>query len=260
MSAEKYQGYPAKIRFFKFTYSVHRWTGLFIGIQLLFWILGGFIMSVLPLEKVHGKHLAKPANMASLTEKHTYSLDDLISRSFTNIERIELSYIGKNPVYIVHSQNNISVYHGQSGKLTAPLTEAEIKFFANQYYLGDGALIRAKLHYLAPHEASRAKGKVWQVDFDDAWSTSLYLNPLTGGLVNTRSTMWRVFDFVWMLHIMDYDTRDDFNNPLLVAFSLVATLFTLSGFVLLYHRFRPRAKRRPQRALNSALNTKKAAD
>ena len=59
-----------------------------------------------------------------------------------------------------------------------------------------------------------------------------------------RTDNWRLFDFVWMLHIMDYTERSNFNNPLLISFSAAALLFTVSGIVLLWQRFRPR-KRRP---------------
>ena len=55
-----------------------------------------------------------------------------------------------------------------------------------------------------------------------------------------RTTRWRVFDFLWMLHIMDYDEREDFNHPLLVSASLIALLAALSGVGLYFFRFRKR--------------------
>ena len=87
-------------------------------------------------------------------------------------------------------------------------------------------------------EASRAKNSVWQVVYDDIWSTTLYFDPVSAELVSIRSDIWRLFDFVWMLHIMDYDEREDFNNPLLIAFSASALLFTLSGMLMLFQTFR----------------------
>jgi hypothetical protein len=54
-----------------------------------------------------------------------------------------------------------------------------------------------------------------------------------------------MFDFMWMLHIMDYDDRDDINNWWLVVLSFCALLFALSGAALVVHRvfLRPRAKK-----------------
>jgi len=43
-----------------------------------------------------------------------------------------------------------------------------------------------------------------------------------------------------MLHIMDYDEREDFNHPLLYLTALAALLFSLSGVVLIFYTMRPR--------------------
>ena len=50
--------------------------------------------------------------------------------------------------------------------------------------------------------------------------------------------LWRVFDFVWMLHIMDYDERDDFNHPLLLITAGTALLFVFTGLWMLVLPFR----------------------
>jgi hypothetical protein len=41
-----------------------------------------------------------------------------------------------------------------------------------------------------------------------------------------------------MLHIMDYDERENFNNPLLISFAATSVLFCLSGFLLLLQNIR----------------------
>ncbi len=58
-----------------------------------------------------------------------------------------------------------------------------------------------------------------------------------------RHELWRVFDFVWMLHIMDYDTRENVNNPLLRVFTWAAALMALSGAWLLLFSF-PRRRQK----------------
>ena len=62
----------------------------------------------------------------------------------------------------------------------------------------------------------------------------------TDPFVARRNDWWRLFDFVWMLHIMDYETRDDFNHPLLIATAATALLFVVSGLFMLFFAFRPR--------------------
>jgi hypothetical protein len=108
---------------------------------------------------------------------------------------------------------------------------------AYHHYLGEDELESVLLLETAPAEASRAIGSVWQVRFYDTWSTTLYFSPTSAELVSIRSDIWRLFDFVWMLHIMDYDEREDFNNPLLITFSISALLFTMTGFLLLFRSF-----------------------
>jgi hypothetical protein len=50
-----------------------------------------------------------------------------------------------------------------------------------------------------------------------------------------------VFDFLWMLHIMDYEQRSNVNNTLLRVASTVGLLFMLSGVWLLFYSFRRRS-------------------
>ena len=45
-------------KIFKPARKLHKWLGYLLGIQILAWLLGGLVMSAIPLEKVHGKHLA----------------------------------------------------------------------------------------------------------------------------------------------------------------------------------------------------------
>jgi len=78
---------------------------------------------------------------------------------------------------------------------------------------------------------------VWQFSFDDPDSTNIYVSPLSGKVVARRSSTWRVYDFLWSLHIMDYRDREDFNNWLVVMSAAVALILTISGMVILVYRF-----------------------
>ena len=35
---------------------VHKWVALIVGLQILLWIAGGLVMSVIPIEQVRGEH------------------------------------------------------------------------------------------------------------------------------------------------------------------------------------------------------------
>ena len=58
--------------------------------------------------------------------------------------------------------------------------------------------------------------------------------PVRARVVRVRSDIWRRHDFFWMLHIMDYDTRDDFNSLLLIFAASLALFMSLSGVLLCF--------------------------
>jgi hypothetical protein len=56
--------------------------------------------------------------------------------------------------------------------------------------------------------------------------------------VTRRHRLWRWFDFLWTLHIMDYVEREDMNNGLLRVSTVLGVVTTLSGVWLLFFSFR----------------------
>ena len=61
-----------------------------------------------------------------------------------------------------------------------------------------------------------------------------YVSAGDGKLQTVRHRDWRIFDFLWMTHTMDYEGRDDFNTTVLRAISLLGLITVLSGFLLWY--------------------------
>lgn len=222
---------------------VHQWLGLLLAIQLLFWVGGGFVMSLLDIDKVHGDHLRTDVAPSVFTTEFAVSLNEVLASNQLSPTRVEFIRVSNLPVYKIY-EGSLSYYSALTGAPLAPLSDDQIKTLAAQRYNGDGELAHAVLISEVPPEARPVKAPVWQVTFSDAVHTTFYLQPISGELLRVRSDLWRAFDFVWMLHIMDYETRDDFNHPLLIAFAGTSLIFVLSGFGLLYHRFvRPKLRR-----------------
>jgi hypothetical protein len=240
---------------------VHKWLGLVLAIQLFFWIAGGLVMSAIPLEKVHGKQLAvKTLPHAFISSDYTYSvqaiIDDLRShsssaRDFMRVTEVQFLSYDNQPAYLIQSPTAQVLISATTGARFLPLNELSVKNLAVQHYIyednPDKTIHSVDLLQRAPQEASRASGKVWRVNFDDIWHTSLYFSDESLQLVSIRSDIWRVFDFVWMLHIMDYEEREDFNNPLLIVFAATSVCFTITGMIMLLRsfRFRRRSKLKP---------------
>lgn len=238
----------------RFARLIHKWAGLFLAIQVLFWIAGGLIMSSLPLDKVHGDHLVKRNLEKSLTNSdYHYSLDTLVASITAPISQIAYKFILDKEIYIITSQGQEFAYDAQSGELLQDFNKTFIARVAKAHYLGSGEISNVELLRVIPREVSIKSPTVWQVKFDDTWSTTLYISSQSAQFITVRSDIWRIFDFFWMLHIMDYDEREDINNPLLIAFSASALVFTLSGIMLLFQSFRVKRKFKHKERRNFSL-------
>ena len=62
-------------------YKLHRWFAVIVGIQVLLWILGGVVMSIIPIEQVRGQHLAIKTLKQHESFAYQYSVDRLLLRT-----------------------------------------------------------------------------------------------------------------------------------------------------------------------------------
>lgn len=224
------------------TSKVHKWTGLIVGIQVVLWIAGGLVMSWFDIENVRGEHLVAPDVHQEVTPaSHSMSaLETMLSAGKRPVRSWEANWLHGKPVFrIRYFDGGHSVYNAQSGDMVSPFGEAYVRELVNDIYQGSGAIKSVVLRETTGIEY-RGPLPVWKVDFDDGDNTSFYVNPETGALTSIRTTLWRFYDFMWMLHIMDYETRNNFNHPLLYLFAFAALIFALSGVFLLFFRFHKR--------------------
>lgn len=121
--------------------------------------------------------------------------------------------------------------------------ERRIRALAASCYTGPEPIVSAELITDVPSEIRGRKPPLWRVEFDHWKRPTFYLSPVTGELLSWQHELWRVFDFVWMLHIMDYDERERVNNPLLHIFTSGAVAMALSGIWLLFYAFPKRKKK-----------------
>ena len=75
--------------------------------------------------------------------------------------------------------------------------------------------------------------KVETIDEDNK-KINVYLNPYSEKIVAIRSNQWRVWDFMWGIHIMDWNERDNIGNIFLKIFSILALLSAISGIYLFF--------------------------
>ena len=230
------------IRWPLFIRRTHKWLALVVGVQALLWTLTGFYMVAVHIDIIHGDHLvrapaARPFDLSGLAPPAQ------VVAAAPGASEIRLQRLGDQPVWRAETPDGARLFDARTAAPLPPLGEAQIRDQARRIYTGDGAIVAVRLLTEAPQEMQARKPPFWQVEFEGWNRPTLYLSPTTGELISRRHALWRVFDFAWMLHIMDYDERTDVNNPLLrvATWSTFAMAFT--GAWLLIWSF-PRRKRK----------------
>lgn len=222
---------------------LHKWVGLLLGIQLVLWIGGGLLMASLDIDDVHGDHLRHPQSLALPATRYQYPIHEILTAHNINPKQVAFISIGEEPVYKVIGEST-AYFSAIDGRAMPTLDASAIKAIAVSLFTRSEGVHQAEMLQSLPMEARPLKPPMWRVDFSDSDNTSFYLHPISGELQRVRSDIWRLFDFVWMLHIMDYDTRDNFNHPLLIGFAGSALIFTFTGLVLLYQQLISRRVKR----------------
>ena len=69
---------------------------------------------------------------------------------------------------------------------------------------------------------------------EESEEINVYLDPFSEEIVAIRSNQWRIWDFMWGIHIMDWNERDNIGNVFLKIFSILALLSALSGIYLFF--------------------------
>lgn len=217
----------------------HKWIGLIIGVQALLWTIGGVYMTAISLDIIHGNHLAH-AHREPLLRQAAYVPQHTLLARYPGVRGVSIKRFMDRDVFELTTTDGVLLADARTGEQITPLAEADALALARMFYQGDAVPLRAEWITDAPREVATQAVPMWAVHFDDRNATTLYLSPHTGELLARRHSLWRLFDFVWMLHIMDYDTRSDVNNTLLRMATAVGLLFSLSGAWLLFYSFRRR--------------------
>ncbi len=214
----------------------HKWIGLIIGVQALLWMISGVYMTVVPLDVIHGDHLAHVHGDPLPPQAARVDADVLVAR-YPQLQSFRLKHVLDREVYEVRQADARFLVDAASGERMPPLDRDAAITLARSLYQGKGEVTRVEWVTRAPSEVKTRPVPMWAVHFADSGDTTLYLSPDNGELLARRHSLWRWFDFVWMLHIMDYDNRTDVNNTLLRVASVVGLGFALSGVWLLFYSF-----------------------
>lgn len=209
---------------------LHRWVGIIVGIQLIMWVVSGFMFNTLPHQDVRGTHLVEPLKPAEFPLNTDYFRE--IAVKDKNATHISLMQTHQGPVAKVHS--GFKDYYITLRTMTEiSLTKAQIQRIALKAFAADGKIIDTYLDKTRKTDTQKLPLPVWRVIFNDELNTNVFYHPATGELLAVKTDTWRIHDFFWMLHTMDYKSRSDFNNPLVITAASLALFLTLSGLIML---------------------------
>ncbi len=230
----------------------HRWLGLVLGIQFLLWTIGGLYFSWSNIDEIHGDFqkrnvplLSSDIKMVSPSIvldsiKKVHAVDSLVSIQL--IEILGQPYYQVRCITAIHNEVNHQhdmqamnhLANAQTGQLRNALTKDEAIEVAKRRFNGEPTI--KSVEYLTAtnnhHEYRENPLPAYAITFEHPSKTTVYIASELGTVQKFRNNKWRLFDFLWMMHTMDYKGRDNFGNILLRIFSIFGLVTVLSGFVL----------------------------
>ena len=220
---------------------IHRWVGLLLALQVIAWMGSGLYFSLFPIAEIRGEHLTRaPETLVGVQLPDAGGatrLADALDTHFgasVELSSASLAAVNGEALWKVSGTVDGEVFSrlvSPGGQVLPRLTLEQARHRAAWWLLEEAEPVA--IDWLEPGTGGtefRGRNTVaWKVDFQGNEPVSLYIDPWTGDLLARRTQRWRLFDFFWMLHVMDYDTRDDFNHPLLQASAVLGLVIALSG-------------------------------
>lgn len=224
-----------------YTRKTHRYLGLIIGIQLLLWTIGGLYFSWTNIDEIHGDHLVNfpdtsvKVKPSFLPPAKALSLAGLNKQNF---EDIQLKEVLNKTYYRIRNGGSFMLVDAETGEKRKPLSENEAVSFAKEIFKPDAEI--KDIDYVTAQNIRdhwQYRGgplPAWAVSFEHPSNSVIYISAEKGTFEKIRNKQWRIFDYLWMLHIMDFKDRDNINNIILRIFSVLSLITVISGFVLFY--------------------------
>jgi len=224
----------------------HRWMGVILGIQFFLWTIGGLYFSWSNMDEVHGDHQKAHIHpiSADVTLVNPKEIIDQIKLkdSVNFLLDIRLIQILNRPFYqIAYSKEHdrgkkIQLANAKTGELRTALSKEEAIEIAKKNFKNETPV--KSVEYLTNtnghHEYREQPLPAFAITFSHPTNTTVYVASELGTVQKFRNNKWRIFDFLWMLHTMDYQSRDNISNWLLRAFSIFGLFTIMSGFTLFF--------------------------
>jgi len=221
----------------------HKWLMAFVGIQFLFWSVTGFYMVSVDIHYIHGESLQKGADTKVDLGQVSYTIPQLLG-TYPEAKEVNLGLLMSKPVYRFRvaepeSKSKWHVIDAKTGQILPEIDKTLASEIARFYYAEQHQIKSLNLitdEENKPSELSARHLPVWQVKFEHFNSPTFYVSQQSGRIVTKRHDFWRLFDWMWRFHIMDYDDGQNVSNWFLLVVGLLGLVSAISGLVLTYIR------------------------
>ena len=204
----------------------HKYLSLIISIQLLLWTISGIYFAFNKIELVRGEQYIikdKPSSIEinNLNISSNVKNIEIFKRLNQWVVKVEMDAGLKyqdllgNEVYELSPNQAIEVV-----KLKTTLSPIDVM----------------KINESSARSEFRGRSlPIYKIKTNSSDDTNVYVDVMSGKIVAIRSDSWRIWDFLWGAHIIDYKERDNINNILLKIFSVLALFSSLSGIALFFN-------------------------
>lgn len=216
----------------------HIWLGWLVGVPIVMWMATGLVMVARPIEEVRGDHLRieRPPQPLLPNTEISVTLPDNPVRP---VKEVRTAMVSGQPITTIEYLDGALERFGRSGARLPPLNEIEARVIAAEQIVGGD-----RIASITPFGADqvpfdfRRPMAVWQVELETG--DRVYIGRETGQIEAVRTRWWRLFDFMWGLHIMDLETREDTSHPVLILFAALGLIGALLGTMLMFRRRKAR--------------------
>ena len=223
---------------------VHKWLALVIGAQLLIWFASGVIMSFLPIDKVRGEHLVDREAIATVPPNTPMVAPAmLVTQAGAPVEAVTLRMLDGRAIAEITTAKGVRLFDARTGAALPSVDAVQASRIARAAWKGADKPKSQPSRVTTESPEYRGALPAWRIAFADPDRTSVFVAAESGRITAVRTGTWRLYDFFWGLHIMDWQNHEDFNSWWLLAFAIGGLILGLAGTILLIMRWPVRRKR-----------------
>lgn len=229
---------------------LHKWLALIIGIQIFIWIATGLFFTIFPIEQIRSEDRVREITPIELQVADAATFGSVVSAS-PHPTRVTLESRPEGPMIVAeYPDRSSALFDAHTGARLSPLN-ADAALQVARLRINTSASVRSSTLITTESTEYRGALPAWRIEFSEPSKLAVYVSANTGLVTARRSELWRVYDTLWALHIMDWRDHENFNHWPIILVSALALLSTIAGIALIPYRFKWRRRRRAETEVKS---------